>query len=92
MAGSITVLAVNGAGAFVVSDVVSDARFTARRLLPVQKQTRFYVDSPIEADSGERIGVLCVFNPKPRRAGEVDNVLLRELALLIQSEFRHKPG
>ena len=92
LAGSITALAVNGAGAFVVADVVSDARFTVRRLLPGQEQTRFYVGFPIEADSGERIGVLCVFDPKPRRAGEVDTVLLREFALLIQSEFRHQPG
>ena len=87
MAGSITALAVSGAGAFVVSDVVLDDRFTARPPLLSQGQTRFYAGFPIEADSGERIGVLCVFDPEPRSTGEVDTVLLRELALLIQAEL-----
>ena len=91
MAGSITALAVSGAGAFVVSDVVLDDRFTARPPLLSQGQTRFYAGFPIEADSGERIGVLCVFDPEPRSTGEVDTVLLRELALLIQAELgRHQ--
>ena len=87
LAGSITTLAVSGAGAFVVSDALLDNRFTARPSVPGQQQTRFYAGFPIEAESGERIGVLCVFDPEPRGAGEVDTVLLRELALLIQAEL-----
>jgi hypothetical protein len=87
LTGSITALAVSGAGALVVSDVLLDDRFTARPPMLGQEQTRFYAGFPIEADSGERIGVLCVFDPKPRVTVEVDTVLLRELALLIQAEF-----
>jgi len=87
LAGSITTLAVSGAGAFVVADALLDGRFTARPSVPGQQQTRFYAGFPIEADSGERIGVLCVFDPEPRGTGEVDTVLLRELALLIQAEL-----
>ena len=87
LAGSITALAVSVAGALVVSDVLLDDRFTARPPLLGQGQTRFYAGFPIEADSGERIGVLCVFDPEPRRAGDADTVLLRELALLIQAEL-----
>lgn len=49
--------------------------------------TRFYAGFPIESPSGERIGVLCVFDPEPR-VDEVDTVLLRELALMVQAELR----
>ncbi|HSP53604.1 MAG TPA: GAF domain-containing protein [Cryobacterium sp.] len=87
LAGSVTALAVSGAGAFVVPDVLLDDRFTPRPPLLGQGQTRFYAGFPIEADSGERIGVLCVFDTQPRHAGEVDTVLLREFALLIQAEL-----
>ncbi|TFC60370.1 hypothetical protein E3O62_06595 [Cryobacterium sp. TMT2-15-1] len=87
LAGSITALAVSGAGAFVVSDVLLDDRLTARPPRLGQEQTRFYAGFPIEADSGERIGVLCVFDSEPRRAAEVDPVLLREFALLIQADL-----
>ena len=90
LAGSITALAVSVAGALVVSDVLLDDRFTARPPLLGQGQTRFYAGFPIEADSGERIGVLCVFDPEPRRAGDADTVLLRELALLIQAELAQR--
>lgn len=91
LAGSITARAVSGAGAFVVSDVLLEDRFTARPPMLGQDQTRFYAGFPIEAESGERIGVLCVFDPEPRRDGDVDPVLLRELALMIQAELgRHQ--
>jgi GAF domain-containing protein len=53
---------------------------------------RFYAGFPIESPSGERIGSLCVFDPKPRSLAEVDQVLLRELALLVQRELRMGPG
>ncbi|TFC66592.1 GAF domain-containing protein [Cryobacterium sp. TMT2-4] len=87
LAGSITALAVSGAGAFVISDMLLDDRFTARPPRLGQEQTRFYAGFPIEADSGERIGVLCVFDSEPRGAAEVDPVLLREFALLIQADL-----
>ena len=91
LAGSITALAVSGAGAFVVPDALLDDRFLSRPPEPGQAVTRFFAGFPIEADSGERIGVLCVFDPEPRRLGEVDTVLLRELALLIQAELSQRP-
>ncbi|TFD28238.1 GAF domain-containing protein [Cryobacterium cryoconiti] len=90
LAGSITARAVSGAGAFVVSDALLDDRFAARPPEAGQAVTRFYAGFPIEADSGERIGVLCVFDTKPRRRNEVDTVLLRELALSIQAELSER--
>jgi hypothetical protein len=35
--------------------------------------------------------VLCVFDPEPRPADEVDTVLLREFALMLQRELLRHP-
>ena len=69
-------------GIHVIGDTHDDARFSG-----LADQVRFYAGFPVEAPSGERIGALCVFDPLPRDAGEVDEVLLRELAMLVQAEL-----
>jgi hypothetical protein len=47
----------------------------------------------LELPSGERIGTLCVVDSRPRRPEEhIDEVLLRELAMMVQRELRlHSP-
>lgn len=92
LAGSITAIAVSGPGALVVPDAQAEARFRDHPLVHGAPHTRFYAGFPIEADSGERIGVLSVFDPEPRPAAEIDIVLLRELALIIQAELGRLPG
>lgn len=49
---------------------------------------RFYAGYPIESPSGEQIGALCIFDEKPRERIDVDESLLRQLALLIQAELQ----
>ncbi|SEM93893.1 GAF domain-containing protein [Cryobacterium sp. TMT1-3] len=75
-------------GPLIVEDARSDARFNENPLVQGDPRIRFYAGFPIESPSGERIGALCVFDPKPRSAADVDQVLLRELALLVQRELR----
>ena len=74
-------------GAVVVGDLSQDPRFD-RLPMVVDASIRFYAGFPVESPTGERIGALCVFDPEPRTSG-VDEVLLRELAMLVQAELWH---
>lgn len=78
-------------GPLIIEDARDDARFSDNPLVQGDPPIRFYAGFPIESPSGERIGALCVFDPKPRALAEVDQVLLRELALLVQRELRLPP-
>lgn len=86
--GSFTTATMESQGALVVPDALADPRFLDHPLVVGAPHTRFYAGFPIESPSGERIGVLCVFDPEPRPVDEVDTVLLRELALMVQAELR----
>ncbi|TFD72056.1 GAF domain-containing protein [Cryobacterium fucosi] len=91
LAGSVTAIAVRSPGALVIPDALLDPRTREHPLVVGEPHTRFYAGFPVEAESGERIGVLSVFDPSPRSPDEIDTVLLRELALLIQAELRRSP-
>ena len=85
---SICAITIDGDGPLIIEDARSDARFSDNPLVQGGPLIRFYAGFPIESPSGERIGTLCVFDPKPRDLADVDQVLLRELALLVQRELR----
>ena len=91
LAGSVTAMAVRSPGALVIPDARQDPRTRDHPQVVGEPFTRFYAGFPVEAESGDRIGVLSVFDPAPRPASEVNTVLLRELALLIQAEIRRRP-
>ena len=82
---------IGGDGPLIIEDARNDERFRDNPLVHGEPLIRFYAGFPIESPSGERIGALCVFDPKPRALAEVDQVLLRELALLVQTELRRQP-
>ncbi len=75
------------ASGLVIADVSADPRFTDVRVSRNGPLVRFYAGFPIEAPTGERIGALCVFDPQVRDPADVDRALLRDLALLAQSEI-----
>ena len=85
---SLCAITIEGPGPFIVPDARSDDRFRQNPVVVGGPKIRFYAGFPIESPSGERIGALCVFDPHPRAADDVDQVLLRELALLVQRELR----
>jgi hypothetical protein len=78
--------------ALVVPDALLDDRFRHSPLVVSGPRLRFYAGFPIEAPSGERIGALCVYDEQPRSAADVDVVLLRELALVLQNELWRSAG
>jgi hypothetical protein len=73
--------------ALVVPDALLDERFRNNPLVRSSPHLRFYAGFPIESPSGERIGALCVYDQEPRAETDVDVVLLRELALVLQNEL-----
>jgi hypothetical protein len=84
---SICATTIQQAGALVVSDASLDERFKDVPRIEGMPPVRFYAGFPVESPTGERIGALCVFDPAARDTSEVDRVLLRELALVVQKEL-----
>jgi len=78
--------------ALVVPDALLDDRFRTNPLVVSGPRLRFYAGFPIESPSGERIGALCVYDEMPRSVADVDVVLLRELALVLQNELWQSTG
>jgi len=70
-----------------VSDATEDPRFRENPLVLGDPKIRFYAGYPIEAAGGERVGALCVFDPKPRILTEAERNLLKDLALWVQKEM-----
>ncbi len=86
-AGSLSAMVALQPGAVVVGDLHASERFSGNSPTSGPPYIRFYAGFPIESPSGERIGALCVFDPKPRNGSGFNSVLLRQLALMIQDEL-----
>lgn len=76
-----------GRGALVVPDARVDARFSTSSIVTGPPAVRFYAGYPVLSPTGEPIGALCVFDPGPRSADDVDLELLRRLASMVESEL-----
>ena len=72
---------------FTVPDASQDSRFHNNPLVTGDPNIRFYAGYPLETASGERVGALCIFDPKPRKFTEAEEVQLRDLALWVQKEM-----
>ena len=70
---------------FVVEDTLADDRFCANPWVIGPEALRFYAGYPIESRDGQLIGTLCVVDTSPRTFTSSDEVLLRDLALRVQS-------
>jgi len=79
---------IRGEETFVVGDASKDERFNATAAVTGDPNIRFYAGFPVKAPTGEQIGALCVYDPSPRNAEEVDETMLRQLAHLIEAELR----
>ena len=86
-AGSACTVTIQEPGSFVVPDTLDDDRFVGHPFVEGEPHVRFYAGFPVEAPSGERIGALCIMDDAPRERGAVDEVLLREFAMLLQAEL-----
>ena len=93
-AGSLTEAVVKGldVASLVVLDSAADARFERAALEAIEPPGRFYAGAAVSV-YGQKLGVLCVVSPTPRKA--VDEALvgqLVELAALCGSLFELKEG
>ena len=88
---SFSAVTIQGTGPMVVRDALADERFRDNALMQGETRTRFYAGYPVESPSGQRIGALCVFDPLPGSMDNFDQVLLRELALMVQGELWQRP-
>lgn len=72
----------------VVGDAKADARFADNPLVTGPPYIRFYAGCPIRSPDGERIGTLCLIHSKPRELPADDEVVLRDIAALVEDELK----
>jgi PAS domain S-box-containing protein len=63
---SFCALAMLGADMFVVPDATLDPRFADNPLVTGSPHIRFYAGAPLIGSDGDRLGALCVIDPRPR--------------------------
>jgi hypothetical protein len=78
---------IQGSGAFVVTDALSDPRFRDNPLVRHTPRIRFYAGQPLEAPGGQRVGALCILDTEPRGMTAAESDLLRDLANWVQEEL-----
>jgi GAF domain-containing protein len=87
--GSFTASVIATRGALIVSDAATDDRFRSNPNVVGDIAIRHFAGFPVESASGERVGVICVFGPRPKpHDSELVEVVLRQLALHIQEVVR----
>lgn len=70
-----------------VSNACLDDRFRKNPLVTGESHIRFYAGYPLQAQDGQLIGTLCVFDTEPRELTTDERELLYELKLWVQSEM-----
>lgn len=71
---------------FEVSDASKDVRFVDNPLVTEAPFIRFYAGAPLHFN-GQRIGTLCIIDPKPRQLSQVKRKMLRQFADLVEQEI-----
>lgn len=80
--------AILGDGLFVVPDSHADDRFRDNPLVAGDPNIRFYAGCPVHNPDGHKVGTLCLIDNKPRDFDADDEVVLRDLARMVEDEFR----
>lgn len=73
--------------AVVVEDAMAESRFADNPFVIGDPHLRFYAAEPLRAPGGEPVGTLCILDTAPRRFGDADRELLRDLAAWVQLEL-----
>lgn len=72
----------------VVPDATADDRFRDNPLVVDSPNIRFYAGCPVKAPDGTNLGTLCIIDHEPRDLASDDADLLRDLAGMVENEFR----
>ena len=73
---------------FIVADAQKDERFRDNPLVTGSPDVRLYAGQPIHGPTGQRVGTLCVMDPKPRKMLQDEVAMLKDLAVLVENELR----
>jgi GAF domain-containing protein len=93
LAGSFAALTVATRGALIVADAAIDERFQSNPHVLGDPAIRHYAGFPVESSNGERVGVICVFGPRPKpNDSKLVEIVLRQLAIHIQDVLRPQGG
>jgi signal transduction histidine kinase len=71
-----------------VPDALQDERFHDNPLATGAPHVRFYAGTPLRAESGHRLGTLCVIDHVPRALTEAQRDSLRRLGRQVEAQLR----
>lgn len=71
----------------VVSDALSDSRFSDNPLVVGDPYIRFYAGCPIRSPQGHKLGTLCLLDTISREFGDDDKAMLSDLARMVEQEM-----
>ena len=71
----------------VISDTLKDERFSGNPMVVGEPYIRFYAGVPILSADGQRIGVFCIKDIKPREFSKEDEEILEGLAAWAELEI-----
>ncbi len=71
----------------VVPDATLDPIFENNPLVLQDPNIRFYAGCPVHADTGSRLGTLCLIDREPRDFSKHDKSVLRHTAQMIENEL-----
>ena len=83
--GSFCDVTIRQEGTLVIEDAATDAAFAESPFVLGDPHLRFYAGHPLKAPGGEQVGTLCIIDTRPRTLDDRERVLLKELALWVQS-------
>ncbi len=84
--------AIHGDDLFEVLDATLDPRFAGNPLVTGQPDIRFYAGAPLRLSDGSRVGTLCVIDRRPRRLGDTEREILRNLAIAAAHALESRRG
>jgi diguanylate cyclase (GGDEF)-like protein len=79
--------AILGDEIFLIRDARNDQRFADNPLVTGAPNIRFYAGCPLRANSGLKMGTLCILDSQPRDFTDEDALALRDLASMVEDEL-----
>ncbi|HWY80253.1 MAG TPA: ATP-binding protein [Candidatus Sulfotelmatobacter sp.] len=74
---------------FVISDTKKDTRFVDNPMVTGKPYVRFYAGLPVMSADGDRIGVFCIKDIRPREFSKADEEMLKGLAFWAEAEVNY---